>query len=249
MMKRFGILAATAVVLMSCSTMGQIMGAATYDKPKWGQSGKSVEVASVSPDADGVGTTANLAVSVVPRENAVVLNGGRGEPGWMFPDRMGSIGTLKAAVTKFQEWSSKVDGSGADVTKEIAHFVVWMHDAPTYLRLHVRGDDGKFQLQDDEVFVVASLVTVQDKTYQLQLRFMVYPPKADYQSEDNLQVGEPREVDTWKLSEKQAGEFLLALDETAFKTKAAEQDAMDAAVKSDADAKATKDKAATDSLQ
>jgi hypothetical protein len=248
-MKRIWILTATAVFLTSCSTMSQMMGAVRYDKPKWGQSSKVVAVAAVSPDTAGVGTTSNLSISVIPRENVVVLNGGRQEPGWMFPDRMGSIATLKSAITKFQEWSAKVDGSDAEVTKEIHHTVVWMHDAPNYLRFHVRGDDNKFHLQDETAFVVYSLVTAQDKTYQLQLRFMVYPPKADYQSWDNIQVRDPQEVDKWTLSEKQAGDLLAALEDTAFKAKAAEQDAQDAAVKSDAEAKAAKDKAAADSLQ
>ncbi len=247
-MKRIWILTAIAVFLTSCSTMGQMMGAVSYDKPKWGQSSKVVAVATVSPDAASVGTS-NLSISVIPRENAVVLNGGRQEPDWLLPDRMGAITTLKSAITKFQEWSSKVDGSGADVTKEIQHVVVWMHDAPAYLRFHVRGDAGKYQLQDFTAFVVYSLVTTQDKSYQFQLRFMVYPPKADYQSWDNIQVRDPQEVDKWTLSEKQAGDLLAALDDTAFKAKSAEQDSMDAAVKSDADAKAAKDKAAVDSLQ
>ena len=246
MNKSLWFLVVALVATTSCSTFGAL----AYKKPAWGVSKSVVQVSDIPAEMNAGDPSSSLSVAVVPSQNLVLLQIGKTHPIWEFPDRMGSIDTLKGAMAKYLEWKSKLVGTDADVTKEISRTVTWMFDAPSSFQYHVEYGDGKYQLADDPVEVTYSLVTGKDKSYLLRMSFTVSRPKGgDYFSSDKVYLNDPQEVIHLDLNEDQVNSLLASLDESVLKEKASTVDATEGAQAQDAQAKAEKDQTALDSLK
>jgi len=197
--------------------------------------------------------TENVNVSIIPADNSVVLQFEKNEVQWCFVDRFSQLEKLRAVLTKWQDWASKLKGSGTAVNKEVGTFFVQVNNPPPYLtyRNITPTQEGNVETTSNyPVNGVFSLATGSDGNYYLEIAFKISAYFAGrYVTGMDNPPTRPETVGGILLSKHQVSDLLALLDESSYPEKAKMVDEVERASNQAAAEKAQKDKSAIDALK